>query len=101
VAEPIKPAVEMIQQQLKELEAILKQAEKDMNTMAGSERVAKWKAGTLPLIAQQLGRKEAQRFADTRPGPSFTNDLLEELSDEIEVYRNFLVTLAERVKRPG
>jgi len=99
--EPGKPAVGMIELQLKELETIFKQAEEDLNTVAGSERVARWKARTIALIAQQVGSQEAKRFAETRPGPSFTSDLLEELGDEIEVYRTFLIALAEQVKKAG
>ena len=101
MTEPGKPALGMIQQQLKELTVILKQAEQDLNTVAGAERVAKWKARTISLIAQQVGPQEAKRFSETRPGPSFTSDLLEELGDGIEVYRTFLVALAEQVQKAG
>ena len=45
--------------------------------------------------------EDAQRFSDTRPGPSFTNDLLEELSDEVETYRGFLLSLAQQLKKHG
>jgi hypothetical protein len=101
MTEPGTGALAVIERQLKELEAILQQAERDLNTVAGGERLAKWKARTIPLIAQGVGQKEAQRFADTRPGPSFTSDLLEELSDEVELYRTFLRGLAERVEQGG
>jgi hypothetical protein len=94
-------ASEMIQRQIKELDEIFKQASLDLNTVAGSERVAKWKKRTIPLLAEHIGQKEAQRFAATDPGPSFTNDLLEELSDEVETYRNFLVTLSGQFKKSG
>src|SRR2546422_5998559 len=75
-------ALAMLLTQLKELEAILKRAESDLNTVGGSECVATWKARTIPLLAAHLGQQDAQRFSDTRPGPSFTNDLLEERSEE-------------------
>ena len=101
MTEPGKPVRGMIEQQRKELDTIFKQAAEDLNTVAGAERVAKWKARTVALIAQQVGPQEAKRFAETRPGPSFTSDLLEELGDEIEVYRTFLVALAEQVKKAG
>jgi hypothetical protein len=91
------PALVMIQQQLKELDLIFAQASKDLNTVAASERVAKWKAKTVPLIAQHVGASDAQRFAETKPGPSFTNDLLEELGDEVELYRDRLTALAARL----
>ena len=94
-------ALEMLHAQLKELEAILKRAESDLNTVGGSERVAMWKARTIPLLAAHLGQQEAQRFSDTRTGPSFTNDLLEELSDEVETYREFLLSLAQQLKKRG
>jgi hypothetical protein len=94
-------ALGMIERQLAELEAILRRAEQDLNTVAGVERLAKWKAKTVPLLAQSVGPQEAQRFATTQPGPSFTSDLLEELGDEVEVYRTFLLALAGRLKQGG
>lgn len=94
-------ALAMLLTQLKELEAILKRAESDLNTVGGSERVATWKARTIPLLAAHVGQQDAQRFSDTRPGPSFTNDLLEELSDEVETYRGFLLSLAQQLKKHG
>lgn len=95
------PAVAMLQAQIKEMEAILAQAQTDLNTVAGSERLAKWKARTISLIAQQIGPKEAQRVAGTQPGPCFTRDLLEELGDEVELYRNVLFALIRDITKAG
>jgi hypothetical protein len=95
-------ALQMIQRQLGELEEILKKTTEDLNTVAGQERVEKWKKQTTPLIARHVGPQEAQKFSGISPGPSFTNDLLEEFSDEIEVYRNALATLSQQLKKtPG
>ena len=91
-------AVKMIEGQIQELDAVFKEASKDINTVRGSERVAAWKKRTMPLLAQHVGQKQAQLFALTKPGPSFTRDLDEELSDEVELYRNFLTTLAQKLK---
>ena len=91
--------VELIKRQLQELDAINSQAQKDLNTVAGVERVKKWKAKTVPLFSAELGPEAAQRLAATTPGPSFTSDLLEELSDEIEVYRNCLLQLLDEIKK--
>jgi hypothetical protein len=84
----------MLEAQLKELDAIEKEAvTQSMNTVRGAEEVHKWKARTVALIAQRLGPAAAKSFADTKPGPSFTNDLFEELSDEVELYRQSLRAL--------
>lgn len=91
-------AVEMIERQIQELDAVFKEASQDINTVRGGERVAAWKKQTVPLLAQHVGQKQAQLFAMTKPGPSFTRDLDEELSDEVELYRNFLTTLAQGLK---
>jgi hypothetical protein len=93
MTQPASPARTVIRQQLLELDGILAQAQKDLNTVAGNERVLKWKAKTIPLLAEHLGPQAAQRLAGTSPGPSFTSDLLEELSDHIEVYRAFMLGL--------
>jgi hypothetical protein len=78
----------MLEAQIRELDAIEKEAvTQSMNTVGGTELVHKWKARTVALIAQQLGPQAAQPLAGARPGPSFTNDLFEEFSDEVELYR--------------
>ncbi|HET8579416.1 MAG TPA: hypothetical protein VFL31_00305 [Nitrospiraceae bacterium] len=99
MSDPITSALDMIGRQIKELDAIVKQGTEDLNTVAATERMARWKLRTVPLIAEYMGPKEAKRFADTHTGPSFTNDLLEELTDDAEVYRNFLVSLAAEIKK--
>src|SRR5690242_16977986 len=91
-------AVEIVERQIQELDTVFKEASKDINTVRGSERVAAWKKRTVPLLAQHVGQKQAQLFAMTKPGPSFTRDLDEELSDEVELYGNFLTTLAQKLK---
>lgn len=97
MSDPGQAARDMIQRQIKALDAISNQTLEDLNTVAGTERIAKWKTGTVPLLAQWVGKKEAQEFADTRPGPSFTNDIVEEFTDEVDLYRNYLVALSKKV----
>lgn len=88
MSDQLNTALALLQKQLAELDAIEKEAvTESMNTMGATERVHKWKARTVPLIAQHFGPQAAKRFADTKPGPSFTNDLFEEFSDEVDVYR--------------
>ena len=96
-----KSALEMLERQIQELDAVFKEASKDINTVRGSERVAAWKKRTVPLLAQHIGQKEAQQFVMTKPGPSFTRDLDEELSDEVDMYRSYLTALATRLKSTG
>jgi hypothetical protein len=86
-----------VQQQIKELDALATQTLQDLNTMAGAERVAKWKAKTVLLLTETVGQKEGQKFAAIHPGPSFTNDLVEEFTDLIETYRTPLATLAKQL----
>jgi hypothetical protein len=92
----------MLQKQLQELDAVEKETvTKSLNTMRGIEQVRQWKARTVPLIAQHLGPASAQSFADTKPGPSFTHDLFEEFSDEVEVYRSAIRKLMQEARSPG
>jgi len=78
----------LLEAQLKELDAIEKETTtQSMNTVRGAEFVQTWKAKTVALIAQHIGPQAAKRLADAKPGPSFTNDLFEEFSDEVDVYR--------------
>ncbi|HSF66780.1 MAG TPA: hypothetical protein VLA67_05055 [Nitrospiraceae bacterium] len=89
-------ACAMLQTQLKELDAIFQETMETLNTVAGVERVAKWKRRTVTLINQFMGEKEAQRFAALQPGPSFTNDLTEEFTDLVDYFRTPLADLAKR-----
>jgi len=90
-------AVNMLQKQLKELDQIFQETMETLNTVAGAERVAKWKARTSALITESLGQKEGQRFAALQPGPSFTNDLVEEFTDLIDFFRTPLTDLAKQL----
>jgi hypothetical protein len=87
----------VVQQQLKELDALAKQTLQDLNTVAGTERVAKWKARTVALITEAVGQTEGNQFAAVHPGPSFTNDMIEEFTDLIECYRTPLAALAKQL----
>ncbi len=89
--------VNMLQQQLKELDQIFRETMETLNTVAGAERMAKWKARTSTLITESLGQKEGQKFAALQPGPSFTNDLVEEFTDLTDYFRVPLADLAKRL----
>ena len=94
----------LIQQQLKELDALAKQTLEDLNTVAGTERVSKWKARTVAVVTEVAGQQEGQKFAGIHPGPSFTNDMVEEFTDLIDCYRTPLAALAKQLAhapRPG
>ena len=90
-------ALAMLQKQLKELEQIFQETMETLNTVAGAERVAKWKARTTTLITESLGLKEGQRFAALQPGPSFTNDLVDEFTDLVDYFKVPLQDLAKRL----
>jgi hypothetical protein len=87
----------MLQKQLKELDIIYQETMETLNTVAGAERVAKWKARTIALITESLGQKEGQKFAGLQPGPSFTNDLVEEFTDLIDYFRTPLEDLKKHL----
>lgn len=87
----------VILQQIDELETLKKQTLQDLNTVAGTERIAKWKVRTVSLITDAVGPLEGQAVARIQPGPSFTNDLVEEFIDLVECYRSPLIILAKRL----
>ena len=87
----------VVQQQIAELDALLKHTTQDLNTVAGSERVAKWRIKTAALLMDAVGQEEGKKFAGIQPGPSFTNDLLEEFTDLVDCYRTPLTALAKKL----
>lgn len=97
MTDDVKRGLALVQQQLKELDAIFQETMETLNTVAGAERVAKWKARTVALITESLGQKEGQRFAALQPGPSFTNDMVEEFTDLIDYFRIPLADLAKQL----
>ncbi|WHZ23414.1 MAG: hypothetical protein OJF47_002526 [Nitrospira sp.] len=98
MAETGLTASSVIDQQVKELDEIAKQTAQNLNTVSGSERIAKWKVRTVTLLQQHVGKKEADELACKNPGPSFSNDLIEEFTDEVDCYRSHLTTLAKRLR---
>lgn len=97
MSQEVSKGLAVVQQQIKELDALAKQTLTDLNTVAGDERVAKWKVRTVALLTEAVGPAEGQKFAAIHPGPSFTNDLVEEFNDQIEAYRAPLATLAKQL----
>ena len=87
----------IVQQQLKELDALARQTLQDLNTVAGTERLAKWKARTEALLTKAIGQVEGQKFSAIHPGPSFTRDMVEEFIDLIDCYRAPLTALAKQL----
>jgi hypothetical protein len=97
---PIDPdkALLAIQQQLKELDVIYRDTmEGSLNTVSGTERVAKWRVRTIAMLTESVGEKEAQAFARLQPGMVFTNDLVEEFTDLVDVFRIPLKTLGQQI----
>jgi hypothetical protein len=89
-------ARDRLQEQLKELDAILHETMETLNIAYGTERVLKWRVRTVALITEALGQKEGQKFAALQPGPSFTNDLVEEFTDLIDYFRIPLANLMKQ-----
>jgi hypothetical protein len=94
-------ALMIIQQQLKELDAIYQDTMDMLNTVSGTERVAKWRVRTVALLAESLGEKAAQEFARIQPGMVFTNDLVEEFTDLVDCFREPLSALGKQLSHAG
>ena len=91
-------ALWVIQQQLKDLDVIYQDTmEGSLNTVSGTERVAKWRVRTIALLTESVGEKEAQEFARLQPGMVFTNDLVEEFTDLVDCFRVPLTALGQRI----
>lgn len=95
----VSKGLTLVRRQIDELETLEKQTLQDLNTVAGTERIAKWKERTVALITETVGPLEGQAFARIQPGPSFTNDLVEEFVDLVECYRSPLIILAKRLSQ--
>lgn len=89
----------IVLQQLEELEALANQTLQDLNTVAGTERLMKWKAHTAVLISNAVGHQQGTEFAGIQPGLSFTNDLVEEFTDLVDCYRMPLLALAKQLSQ--
>jgi hypothetical protein len=93
-------ALVVIQHQLKELDSIYQDTmEMSLNTVAGTERVAKWRVRTIALLTESVGEKAAQEFARLQPGMVFTNDLVEEFTDLVDCFRVPLKELGQQLSK--
>ena len=97
MTEDTSRSLAVVQQQIAELDALMKHTLQDLNTVAGSERIAKWKLKTVALLTDTVGQEDGRKFGSILPGPSFTNDLLEEFTDLVDCYRTPLLALAKRL----
>lgn len=97
MTDDVKRGLALVQQQLKELDAIFTDTMETLNTVAGAERLAKWKARTVALLTESLGQQEGQKFAALQPGPSFTNDMVEEFTDLIDYFKAPLADLGKQL----
>jgi len=85
----------VIRQQLKELDQIMEETIETLNTTSGTERVAKWRVKTVAALTEALGQKTGQDFSKIQPGPSFSNDLVEEFTDLVECFKGPLTILSK------
>ena len=90
-----------IQQQLKELDKIYQDAIDTLNMASGTERVAKWRAKTVVALTEAVDQKAGQEFARIQPGPSFTNDMVEEFTDLVDCFRIPLTALSKKLSDAG
>lgn len=91
-----------IQQQLKELDLIYRDTmEGSLNTVSGTERVAKWRVRTIALLNESVSEKAAQEFSRLQPGMVFTNDLVEEFTDLVDCFRVPLKALEQQMSKAG
>lgn len=97
----VNKSLGIIQQQLKELDKIFQETIASLNTVSGMERVAKWRKQTIALLSESVGAQAAQDFARVQPGPSFTNDLVEEFTDFIDTFKTPLTALANTLSNAG
>lgn len=91
----------VIQQQLKELDQIFQDTMETLNTVSGMERVRSWKARTVTLLTETVSKEAGQEFARVQPGPSFTNDLVEEFTDFIDTFKTPLSALLKKLPQAG
>jgi hypothetical protein len=95
-------ALSVIQEQLKALDEIHRDTmDMSLNTVAGTERVAKWRVRTITLLAESVSEKASQEFARLQPGMVFTNDLVEEFTDLVDCFRVPLKALARQIAQTG
>ena len=93
-----RKALMVIKQQLKELDSIYRDTmEMSINTVSGTERVAKWRVRTIALLAESVGETASQEFARLQPGMVFTNDLVEEFTDLVDCFRVPLKALSQQI----
>jgi len=101
MSQDVSKGLAVIQEQLRELDQIFHDTMETLNTVSGMEKVAKWKARTVKLLSEAVSQQAGQDFARVQPGPSFTNDLVEEFTDFIDCFKSPLAALSKSLKKTG
>lgn len=101
VSERSQEARRIVAAQVDGLQAIVRRAQSDGDFDGAFERLSRWKARTVRLLAESVSHAEAQGLATKRKGSFIMGDPLRNLADEADMYRGFLQALDEQLESHG
>lgn len=92
-------ALNIIDEQRKELNKLVEQTSMSRNHQAGSERIKRWKERTVNLLAENVHPREASKLRKKSMGSYFMGDPMRNLAHEARMYDSFLIALAEEISQ--
>ncbi|MDY6875340.1 MAG: nucleotide-binding protein [Chloroflexota bacterium] len=99
IEEQVSKGLEIIGNQRQELGEIIKQAAETGETIAGFERLKRWKGRTIRLLADEVHPGEAKKLSNKRKSSVIMGQPLRNLVDEAGMYDSFLTALAEELEK--
>lgn len=98
IEERAKKAIAIIDQQIGELDNIVKPALREGDLDMGYKRMARWKERTVRKIRELVSDKEGVKFHDLRK-TAWTMYKNENFADEAQMYKNALISLKEELDK--
>lgn len=90
-------AIQMLDDQLKELQQIANERRSSEDYIKPREKLERWKERTSHLIEKKINTSEASKFMNKRKSTARINDPWGNLMDRINLYSSFLETLKEEI----
>ncbi|MEC4675099.1 MAG: hypothetical protein VST68_13000 [Nitrospirota bacterium] len=98
----VKEAIDLLDRQVKDLEAFLVHVESLVNAIRAKEEFQKWKKQTLVQVAEKIGDTYAKTLSITWVETAFAGgDMYDELSDDIEMCLRHLKKLRNEIRLQG
>jgi predicted nucleotide-binding protein len=95
---PKEQALAAVAQQLEAVKEIVRRTNKSGDTNLGFEQLRRWKENSVQVLSESVSETESQKLRSKRLGSFTMGQPLQNLNEEVKMYRAFLVALLEDIE---